>query len=121
MSRKPQSYQGVALIAPQTVPYIRVSERGAAWFIGRALAGMLDQLGLEKSAVDGLAVSSFTLPPDSVITLTEHFGLQPRWLEQIPLGRMGTVEDIARAVRFLAGKGAAYISGTVLHVNGGMY
>jgi 3-oxoacyl-[acyl-carrier protein] reductase len=42
-------------------------------------------------------------------------------LEQIPLGRIGSVEDIAKAVRFLAGEGAAYITGTVLHVNGGMY
>jgi len=42
-------------------------------------------------------------------------------LAQIPLGRMGTGEDIARAVRFLAGDDAAYITGTVLHVNGGMF
>ncbi len=42
-------------------------------------------------------------------------------LEQVPLGRMGTAEEVAKAVRFLAGDDAAYISGTTLHVNGGMY
>ncbi len=42
-------------------------------------------------------------------------------LDQIPLGRMGTVEDIAKAVRFVAGDDASYITGTVIHVNGGMY
>jgi 3-oxoacyl-[acyl-carrier protein] reductase len=42
-------------------------------------------------------------------------------LNQVPLGRMGTVQDIAKAVRFLAGDDAAYITGTTLHVNGGMY
>ena len=42
-------------------------------------------------------------------------------LDQIPLGRMGTVEDVAKAVRFLAGEEADYITGTVIHVNGGMY
>jgi 3-oxoacyl-[acyl-carrier protein] reductase len=42
-------------------------------------------------------------------------------LGQVPLGRMGTPVDIAKAVRFLASDDAAYISGTVLHVNGGMY
>ena len=42
-------------------------------------------------------------------------------LEQIPLGRIGSMEEIAGVVRFLAGEDAAYISGTVIHVNGGMF
>lgn len=42
-------------------------------------------------------------------------------LQQIPLGRFGLPEDIAAAVCFLASKQASYITGTTLHVNGGMY
>jgi len=42
-------------------------------------------------------------------------------LTQIPLARLGSPEDIAHAVAFLAGPQAAYITGTTLHVNGGMY
>ena len=42
-------------------------------------------------------------------------------IEQVPLGRMGSVEDIANAVEFLVSEKASYITGTVLHVNGGMY
>ena len=42
-------------------------------------------------------------------------------LSQIPLGRMGEADDIANAVAFLASEEASYITGTVLHVNGGMY
>ena len=42
-------------------------------------------------------------------------------LEQIALGSLGTVEDIANAVAFLASADAAYITGETLHVNGGMY
>jgi 3-oxoacyl-[acyl-carrier protein] reductase len=42
-------------------------------------------------------------------------------LGQIALGRLGEASDIARAVAFLAGPGAAYITGETLHVNGGMY
>ncbi len=42
-------------------------------------------------------------------------------LAQIPLGRLGAADDIAQAVAFLAGPGAAYITGTELHVNGGMH
>jgi 3-oxoacyl-[acyl-carrier protein] reductase len=41
--------------------------------------------------------------------------------KQIALGRFGKPEDIAQAVAFLASPGAAYITGTTLHVNGGMY
>lgn len=42
-------------------------------------------------------------------------------MQQIPLGRFGQPEDIAAAVAFLASPQAGYITGTTLHVNGGMY
>jgi 3-oxoacyl-[acyl-carrier protein] reductase len=42
-------------------------------------------------------------------------------MAQIPLGRLGAVSDIAHAVAFLASPDAGYITGTELHVNGGMY
>ena len=42
-------------------------------------------------------------------------------LTQIPLGRLGSVEDVAHAVAFLVSAGAGYITGTELHVNGGMF
>jgi len=42
-------------------------------------------------------------------------------LERIPLGRLGSPEDIAHAVAFLASERAGYITGATLHVNGGMY
>ena len=41
-------------------------------------------------------------------------------LARIPLGELGTVEDVARAVRFLASDDARYITGQVIHVNGGL-
>ena len=41
--------------------------------------------------------------------------------QQIPLSRLGSPEDIAKSVSFLAGEGGAYITGQTLNVNGGMY
>lgn len=42
-------------------------------------------------------------------------------VQQVPLGRLGKPEDVAKAVAFLASPDASYITGTTLHVNGGMY
>ncbi len=42
-------------------------------------------------------------------------------LALVPLGRFGTPEEVAAAVTFLAGPGGAYITGQVIHVNGGLY
>ncbi len=42
-------------------------------------------------------------------------------LAQIPLGRVGTVAEVAEMVGFLAGEGSAYVTGQVFHVNGGLY
>ena len=42
-------------------------------------------------------------------------------VENVPLGRLGKVDDIAQAVLFLCGPAAAYVTGATLHVNGGMH
>ncbi len=47
--------------------------------------------------------------------------LRQSYMERIPLQRAGTGEDVANAVAFLASEAAAYITGQVLHVNGGMH
>ena len=46
--------------------------------------------------------------------------LLPQLAEQTPMGRLGTPEDIAAAVAFLASDSAAYITGEVLKVDGGL-
>ena len=110
MAHTSASYQGVALIAPVTVPYCRTSEHGAAWFICRALADMLRTTGLKKSAVDGLTVSRFTLGPDSISSLAEHFGMELGWLEQIPLGGASGVVAMRHAARAIQAGDAQIIA-----------
>lgn len=98
MSRR-ASYDGVAVAVPVTVPYVRHSERGAHWFLAQALAALLKQSGLAKVQIDGLCVSSFTLAPDTAVSLTQHFGLSPRWLDNIPMGGASGIVALRRAVR----------------------
>ncbi len=47
--------------------------------------------------------------------------VKQKFIEQIPLGRMGTPDDVAEAVYWLCSDAASYLTGQVLHVSGGMY
>lgn len=55
--------------------------------------------------------------------MTEQLSAELReaYIRAIPLGRFGVPEDIANAVKYLASDEANYVTGTTLHVNGGMY
>lgn len=56
---------------------------------------------------------------DMTRSLAEEF--QQNLIQHVPLGRLGRPEEVASAVAFLASSAAGYITGTTLHVNGGMY
>jgi 3-oxoacyl-[acyl-carrier protein] reductase len=58
---------------------------------------------------------------DTAMTQALPEKVREELLKQIPLTRLGTAEDVAAAVKFLASGAASYITGQVLHVNGGMY
>jgi acetyl-CoA acetyltransferase len=92
-------YGDVVLAAPVTVPYVRYSIRGAHWFLGRALAQLLAVAKIPKQRVDGLAVASFTLAPDTAVGLTQNLGLTLRWLDNVPMGGASAVVSIRRAAR----------------------
>jgi 3-oxoacyl-[acyl-carrier protein] reductase len=84
-------------------------------------------IGLTKAVAKELAPRGITanaVAPGYIATdMTTALSDKARetMVNQIPLGRAGTPEDIAAAVVFLASDGAAYITGQVIHVNGGMY
>ena len=94
-----RGYEDTVVVVPITVPYVRYSIHGAHWFVARALAGLLEGSGLEKSALDGLCLSSFTLAPDTAVGLTQHLGLSLRWLDHIPMGGASGIVALRRALR----------------------
>jgi 3-oxoacyl-[acyl-carrier protein] reductase len=65
------------------------------------------------------AVSPGFIDTDMTAGLPE--AVRQTYLAQIPLGRFGTVAEVAAVVTFLASDSAAYITGQVIHVNGGMW
>ncbi|ALL65941.1 3-oxoacyl-[acyl-carrier-protein] reductase [Paraburkholderia caribensis MBA4] len=80
----------------------------------RALAREIGSRGITVNCV-----APGFIDTDMTKTLPEE--QQAALKAQIPLGRLGSPEDIAHAVTFLASPQAGYITGTTLHVNGGMY
>ncbi|HLW75635.1 MAG TPA: 3-oxoacyl-[acyl-carrier-protein] reductase [Bryobacteraceae bacterium] len=84
-------------------------------------------IGLTKSLAQEMASRNITvnaiapgfISTDMTASLSDD--LKSAMLARIPLKRLGTPEDVAAAVRFLASEEAGYITGHVLDVNGGMY
>jgi 3-oxoacyl-[acyl-carrier protein] reductase len=84
-------------------------------------------IGLTKAAAKELAARNVTVnavaPGFIVSDMTDALDDKTRdqYLNQIPLKRFGTAEDVAKAVIFLVSENATYITGQVLAVNGGLY
>ena len=89
------------------------ASKGGIEALTRSLARELGSRGLTVNAV-----APGFIQTDMTAQLGED--LQKAMLERIPLGEFGTVEDVARAVRFLASDDSGYITGQVIHVNGGL-
>jgi 3-oxoacyl-[acyl-carrier protein] reductase len=84
-------------------------------------------IGLTKSLAREVGSRNITVnavAPGFIETdMTHGLGaeLKQRMIDQTPLGRMGSAEDVASAVKFLASDEASFITGHVLDVNGGIY
>lgn len=82
--------------------------------MARALAREIGSRGITVNCV-----APGFIDTDMTKSLTEQQAAAIR--QQIPAGRLGKPEEVAAAVSFLASRQAAYITGTTIHVNGGMY
>ena len=85
------------------------------------LIGFVKAVALEVASrnITANVVSPGMIQTDMTRAITEN--ARDEWASKIPLKRLGTPDDIASAVCFLASDEAAYITGQVLAVNGGMY
>ncbi len=95
----PAAYDDVVLAVPVTIPYVRYSIKSAHWFLGSTVAELIAVSGIPKMRIDGLAVASFTLAPDTAVGLTQHLGMTLRWLDHVPMGGASGVVSIRRAAR----------------------
>ncbi|HEV3123849.1 MAG TPA: 3-oxoacyl-[acyl-carrier-protein] reductase [Candidatus Dormibacteraeota bacterium] len=79
----------------------------------KSLAKEVGSRGITVNAVaPGFIETDLTAPLDGT--------LRERALSMVPLGRMGSADEVAAAIAFLASPGATYVNGCVLHVDGGM-
>jgi 3-oxoacyl-[acyl-carrier protein] reductase len=91
------------------------------------IASKAGLIGLTKAVAAEVASRNITVnavAPGFIATpMTERLApeVKERILKMVPLARMGTDREVAQGVRFLASEEAAYITGHVLNINGGMY
>jgi 3-oxoacyl-[acyl-carrier protein] reductase len=121
-SRPMMKARGGAIVNLSSV----VGEMGNAGQVAYA-ATKAGLIGLTKSVARELASRNIrcnAVTPgfvDTDMTSALPEAARTRMLESIPLARLGSAEDVANAVCFLASDQAAYVTGEVLKVNGGMY
>ncbi|MDP7555612.1 MAG: 3-oxoacyl-ACP reductase FabG, partial [Nitrospinota bacterium] len=83
-------------------------------------------IGLTKTSARELASRNITVNAvapgfiDTEMTRSLNENIKQQLKEQIPMGKLGRPEDIANCIKFLVSDDASYITGQVIHVNGGM-
>lgn len=97
----PSVFEGVRIVGAGQSPYSKKTEQPLQGLLFQACSSALKSAGLSWSAVDGLALTSFQMPPDNVSTVAEHFGLQPRFMFQGLYGGASGVIGMTHAARAL--------------------
>jgi NAD(P)-dependent dehydrogenase (short-subunit alcohol dehydrogenase family) len=113
---------GGSIVAVSSIAAALTHPLMAPYSVAKAALDMLvrnaaDELGAFGIRVNG--VRPGLVPTGASDPLVSHEETRADYLAQMPLGRLGTVDDIAAAVRFLAGPESSWITGEMLNVDGG--
>ena len=92
-------FDGVRIVGAGQTVYAKRSPKSVQRLLYEAGSVALADAGLSWSAVDGLAVTSFKLPPDNVATVAEHIGIEARFLFQGLYGGASGIIGMAHAAR----------------------
>lgn len=89
----------VGIVGYGQTAYAKKADRPLIAYLGEAMRLALASAELQRSDVDGLAVSAFQLPPDNAVTLAEHFGIGISFAWYFTAGGAGSVSAIMAAKR----------------------
>jgi acetyl-CoA acetyltransferase len=92
-------YDGAVIVSSAQTSYARKSDYPSKWYLVRAIADALAAAEIDRSEVDGLAVTSFLLPPDNVTTVSQDMGFETRWAFQGAYGGASSVIAVLEAAR----------------------
>ncbi len=93
------AYDGVFIVGCGQTAYEKKTEKSSPRLIWEATSLALKSAGLQFKEVDGLGVTCFTLAPESVTTIAEHFGLECRFLVQGMYGGASGISGMLQAAR----------------------
>jgi NAD(P)-dependent dehydrogenase (short-subunit alcohol dehydrogenase family) len=113
---------GGSIVAISSIASPRTHRYLSAYSVGKAAIDTLVQVAADELGPSKVRVNSVRpglVDTDMVSSITGTPAVLNDYLDQMPLGRVGTVDDIAAAVRFLAGPEATWITGQCLGVDGG--
>ncbi len=91
--------KGIGIVGYGQSKYAKHTDRTLLSLLAEAARAALDKAELTKSAVDGIAVCSFDLPPDNAVTLAEQFGMSVSWAYLGTAGGAGPVASVINAIR----------------------
>lgn len=99
----------VGIIGYGSSVYEKAALRSEQGYLALAAREALESAGLAPAEIDGISISSTTLPPDNAVTLAEHFGLSPRWASMGNAGGAGAVVNVLDAIQAVESGRADYV------------